>query len=186
MRHLSNVTDDVFERILAPANIESMSALDGERFPSPFSGQAQLLGAYYKSVAPAIATLRKKHNIQLGLPQTFFGCLEFVVDVSVEAEKLGRDSSSDFCQELKHVDNLIHSQLSEGRLEEMFANATVIDDESILRIFEESFDPAPDIRREALKGILLEQTGKSNLALRSSTIRSAPKASPARGTSGAG
>jgi hypothetical protein len=154
MRHLSDVTEEVAEPILAPANIELMSALDGERNQSPMSAQASLYGAYYKSISPRIAALTQNHSLAVEPPKTFFECLEFIVGALAAARRHGMDIGSDVYRELERIDAQIHSLLSEGKLEKMYADAIVNDNRSHLKLIEQSFESKPDISYEDLKGML--------------------------------
>jgi hypothetical protein len=168
MEHLSDVTQEVVERILAPANIELMNALDGDRQPSPFSGQARLLGSYYKSIAPVIRSWINKYEVGVIPPNTFFECLIFIVDKMKEVGRAGFDEGSKIRKELVHIDDSMCALLLDGKLKEMLTEATLLDEQESKRILDESFKPDPDIDPDKLKEIL--QVTAQQIASRSSIL----------------
>jgi hypothetical protein len=48
--HFVDVTSQVFMRILSPNNIEEMSALDGDRIPSPMFGHMNMSGVAHVQI----------------------------------------------------------------------------------------------------------------------------------------
>ena len=154
MKHFVDVTDGVIKRILAPANIEAMSALDGDRQLTPLSGQARIFGSYYDSVDPMIRSWLGKYGIEKAPPKSFFECMTFVVDAMRAMQRLGFGSYDEAYQDLTHIDQALYALLSKRELKEMFRRAALIERGEFERILQDSFKADPDLDPDDLRDLL--------------------------------
>jgi hypothetical protein len=170
MDGFSDVTADVFVSILSPKNIEDMSALDGDRQLSPFSGQAFLLNSYYEAISAKIAELLERHpTLATRPPVSFFECLPFINALCVASKRLDDGPEPDWVRnKIKSIDDLAFDLLSEGKLQQMCEDANIIDEKSLQYSLQESFKLNPDVSLQDTLG-LIDATRKQ-IASRSSIL----------------
>jgi hypothetical protein len=143
--YFTDVTEDVFVRILSPSNIEEMSALDGDRLPSPLAQQATLFQEFSGILLPKIREfIKTTPEITFGqVPTTFLECVQFIE----AAHRLCKDRPAflEASKKIAEIDDAAYSLLADGRLEKMQAAATAQDEASIRHTIEQSFLADPDI-----------------------------------------
>jgi hypothetical protein len=152
-----NVTSQVFMRILSPNNIERMSALDGDRIASPMAIQTALFGSYYAIVGPRIRSFIASHpSFGYRNPVSFFECLTFIIDALVACNKSPHNIEREYVlAELKSIDDDMLSLLVQGKLEEMYRAAELVDEDSIRYSISESFEANPDINLVDTQGLIV-------------------------------
>jgi hypothetical protein len=172
MASFKDVTALVFNRKLAPQNIEEMSALDGDRIPTPFSAQGELLNEYFQTLAPSIIELIQKFTFEIARkPKSFFECLSFIIDGFRECDALpDLPIKSELLRELRLIDKITFEVLKEGRLREIFEDGERQEHKTNMRIISESYKTAPDLDYDDLKGILA--VTEQQIASRSSILNS--------------
>jgi hypothetical protein len=154
--HFADVTTEVLKRVLSPENIEEMSALDGDRVPSPMAGQAELLFGYYSALLAPIDELMAAYPGLLSIrPTSFFQCLNMIGALCFAVSQLpDTPVADDLRQRTKVIDELAFRRLSEGKWQAMQTAAEAIDDKSMLYTLEQSFKPDPDIDLESTLGFI--------------------------------
>jgi hypothetical protein len=143
--YLTDVTEEVFARVLSPSNIEQMSALDGDRQPSPLEQQAKLFQEFSIILLPKIREFintTPEINFEL-VPKTFLECVPFIEAARRFCED--RPTLQEARKNIAEIDDVAYSLLADGRLEKMHADATAHDEASIRYTIEQSFLPNPDI-----------------------------------------
>ncbi|WP_192711695.1 hypothetical protein [Methylobacterium sp. OAE515] len=148
-----DVTNTVFKQILAPRNAERMSALDGDRSPSPVSEQAFIHAEIYAAIFSKIHDIVLRYNLPGNkIPDTFMDVLLFIV----ELRKVGkyRDAPQEFQRDIDLLDVLLREAMSRSRLEMMLYESIKADDNYLERTIRESFDSKPDLDVESLRSML--------------------------------
>lgn len=165
MVFFEDVTSQVSRSMLAPSNIEEMAALDGERLPSPFDGQAKALFLLHASVADDIEDFIRQWNLSLEVPTTFFETLTFLV----RALKWATEGDDVFMQEhfiaLRSIDQKLAEAFDQSDLHRMLEWADELDAENLKRDLQESFKSAPDIDVDSIRSML--KTTEGQIASRS-------------------
>ncbi|MDP3692136.1 hypothetical protein [Bradyrhizobium sp.] len=154
--HFSDVTSDVLKCVLSPENIEEMSALDGDRQPSPMAGQAKLLNGYYLALSVPIDELMAAYPGLIGpRPSSFFECLRFISTMCLGVREMPQtEETQDIRERAKAIDQLAFTLLSEGKWQAMEASAEALDDQSMLYTLNESFKANPDIDLDATLAVI--------------------------------
>lgn len=153
----SDVTKVVFRQVITPPNWPRMSALDGMRVSNPIRDQqGALLNEYFSEISPLCAQLASDFPNHIGkLPTSFFEVIEYLsqglkrfeIDVPLAMrtiELIGR---------VHEIDDKAFKLLSDGRFESVLMQAIKLDDESAMRMIEESFKPDPDLDVDDLRGL---------------------------------
>ena len=145
MPNFLDITTLVFDRKLAPQNIEEMSALDGDRIQTAFSGQGELLSKYYRMLVPSIDDLVSKFpSFLVRKPKTFFDCLPVVAEGFRACDALGESPIKNALrQQLQLIDDAAFELLKEGRLREIFEDGVKQDDKANVYIISESYKAFP-------------------------------------------
>ncbi len=172
MPNFLDITTLVFDRKLAPQNIEEMSALDGDRIQTAFSGQGELLSKYYRMLVPSIDDLVSKFpSFLVRKPKTFFDCLPVVAEGFRACDALGESPIKNALrQQLQLIDDAAFELLKEGRLREIFEDGVKQDDKANVYIISESYKAVPDLDYDNLNGILAVTI--TQIASRSSILNS--------------
>lgn len=152
----ADVTPDAFLKILAPRNIEEMSALDGDRLPSPLGGQTKLFNSYYATLAPLInAFLDQYPGFPSQPPLSLIDCIDFIITTLAVCQRLPRSGEVERAiRELKVIDEVAFNLLAEGKWQEMQKAAQARDDASHHNLIAQSFMAKPDISLADLEGII--------------------------------
>jgi hypothetical protein len=166
----TDVTSQLFIRILSPSNIERMSPLDGDRIPSSLAGQAKILGSYYAKISPLIQNLFDPYpSLTNRKPVSFFECLLCILHGFSACERLPRSVEADnFRNQLISIDNVAFDLLAEGKMKELVCAAQRIEDEDLKYTISESFKPKPDINLVDTQGLILAT--REQIASRSSIL----------------
>lgn len=148
-----DVTNKVFKQILAPRNAERMSALDGDRNPSPVSEQAAIHAEIYLAASSKIHDIVSRYNLTNDkVPDTFMDALVFIVELRKVAKY--RDVPQDFQRDVDLLDVLLREAMSRSRLETMLYESIKTDDKDLERTIRESFNSNPDLDVESLRSML--------------------------------
>jgi hypothetical protein len=168
--YFSDVTSELFIRILAPNNIEKMSALDGHRIASPMAQQAQIFASYYGTISPLILALIDQYpTLADRKPVSFLECLEFIGAAMRACERLPRGVEADKVRaRLMSIDNATFELLAEGKINDMISSAQLVDDQSTQYAISESVKAKPDIDLVDMLGIIAST--KKQIASRSSIL----------------
>jgi hypothetical protein len=160
MTFLEDVTELVSLPMLAPQNVEELTALDGERRPSPFDGQAKALFALHAIVADDVEALIGTWDLPLQVPTTFFETLQFLVTALRSASEDHDRSKQLYLPALRSIDRKLAEAFEVSDLQRMTALACALDYDSIERNLRESFKPNPDIDVQALRSLLDATAGQ--------------------------
>jgi hypothetical protein len=122
-----------------------MSALDGDRQPSPLEPQAKLFQEFSGILLPKIREfIKTTPEITFELvPTTFLECVPFIESARRFCED--RPAFQRAREKIAEIDDAAYSLLADGRFEKMQADATAQDEASIRHTIEQSFLPNPDI-----------------------------------------
>lgn len=154
MDFLKDVTLEVSRPMLAPQNIEEMTALDGVRHPSPFDGQAKVLFALHASVADDVEAFFRQWELELEIPTSFFETLEFLVHALKWATDGNDPLKKEYASALRLIDQKLAYEFDKGDLQQMFKEADERDTKTLLSDLQESFEPFPDIDINATRSLL--------------------------------
>lgn len=165
--YFTDVTTKVLREMLAPNNVEEMSALDGDRAKSPLAGQARLFQSFVAEVSPELDKLFSEFpDFSEKRPITFFQCLDFVVTGIRSAKKLPNGNiKGAVLQRLGAIDELMQARLAKGELEELYKLGVNRDLQSHQYMIGESFKAKPDIDVQSLIAFL--ETTRSQIESRS-------------------
>jgi hypothetical protein len=170
-KHFSDITSKIFEKILSPNNIESMSALDGDRIISPLAGQAATFLSYYAELSPMISKFIEESDIPdtVKIPTTFLECLRFIVLMLMACEmKPSVFEGTTAHRGIKAIDDMAFNLLSEGKIHEMQRAATLIDEKESQQMIAQSYELHPDIDLADTKGLIVAT--RAQIASRSSSL----------------
>jgi hypothetical protein len=154
--HFKDETANVFVRILSPNNIESMSALDGDRITSPLGGHAELFQEYCDVLLPMIRKFidgTPELTFELK-PTSFLNCVMFIAAAKNACANLPDAIAEEPRRKIKAIDNAAYNLLTDGRYEAMQRLATANDEESVQYTLTQSFAADPDIDRNATRGLI--------------------------------
>ncbi|EIE53006.1 hypothetical protein C357_00789 [Citreicella sp. 357] len=160
MVFLTDVTSQVTRPMLAPRNVEKMTALDGERRASPFDGQAKALFELHASVADDVEAFIHQWGLSLEVPTTFFETLEFLVSALKWATQGDDPHKKAYIPALRSIDQKLADAFDQSDLSQMNMRADAKDAESLARDVRESFEPNPDIDVDAARAILEATAGQ--------------------------
>lgn len=154
MAFLEDVTAQVSRPMLAPRNVEDMTALDGERRPSPFDGQAKALFVLHAAVADDVEAFIRKWDLPLATPTTFLETLDFLVKALLWATAGDDPLKQLYLPALRSIDRKLADAFDRSDMRRMNALADTLDAESLARDLRESFEPDPDIDIPAMRALL--------------------------------
>lgn len=157
---LRDVSLEVTRAILAPQNVERMTALDGERRPSPFDGQAKALFALHASVADDVEAIFRQWDLALEIPTTFFETLQFLVDALRWATKEDDPLKKEYLVALRSIDQKLARAFDQSGLQQMNKEADEHDTKTLMRDQQESLEPFPDIDINATRSLLETTAGQ--------------------------
>lgn len=154
MECLDDVTSQVSYLDAAPINIEEMSALDGERQPSPFAGQAKALLELHVSVADDIDVFVCQWNLPFKIPTTFYETLEFLLE-ALKSPPNGDDLLKEvYISALQSIDRKLANAMDNSNLQNMNEEAEALETKTLIHILQESFEPVPDIDITSTRAML--------------------------------
>lgn len=154
MLFLSDVTTQVSRSMLAPKNVEELTALDGERRPSPFDSQAKTLFEVHAAAADDVEAFIRQWSLPLAIPTTFFETLNFLVELLVWATEDNDSLKQDYLPALRAIDQKLADAFDQSSLRRMNAVANERDADTLARDLRESFEPHPDIDIAAMRSLL--------------------------------
>lgn len=160
MAFLEDVTNQVSRPMLAPKNVEELTALDGERRPSPFDGQAKALFVLHAAAADEVEAFIRQWDLPLATPTTFFETLNFLVEALLWATEDDDPLKHLYLPALRSIDRKLADAFDQSDLRRMNAVADALDAESMARDLRESFEPDPDIDIPAMRALLDATAGQ--------------------------
>jgi uncharacterized protein YycO len=165
--YFTDVTAEVFVRVLSPNNIEEMSALDGDRQPSPMDNQTQLFQEFSGILLPMIREFIETTPELASKPgpTAFLDCVYFIETARRFCEEM--PASQEARNKIVEIDEAAYAILADGRLEKMHAEATTHDENSVRYTIEQSFMPNPDIDLGATRALII--TTRKQIASRSAS-----------------
>ncbi|TMJ12183.1 MAG: hypothetical protein E6G94_14325 [Alphaproteobacteria bacterium] len=139
---LDDLTEAVFSPGPAPRNIETMSALDGDRAPTLSERQTELSNSYAKALWPVASGIADDFpELERSVTPSFYGLLDFVVNALLDT----------------------------GELTGLLREIAAADDAMLSATVARSFHGDPDIDVVALRGYL--EAGREQLSQRQESIR---------------
>jgi hypothetical protein len=152
--YFSDVTAEVFVGVLSPKNIEEMSALDGDRQPSPLDKQAELFQEFSGTLLPKVRDFIKitPEVTFERVPTTFLECVPFIEAARGICEEM--PASQEARNKIAEIDDVAYALLADGRFEKMQADATAQEAGSIRYTIEQSFMTRPDIDLRETRALL--------------------------------
>ena len=155
LQGLENVTTLAFRSALAPNNIEEMSALDGDRAPTPSAQMTALSAECARQLWPqADALARAYPELELSPGPTFYALLRFVTGVIDRRERIHLDRQEAFMDSVMTLDRALASFISEGKFQAVLGQIIAQDGATIARNISESFKEQADIDLEGMKSFL--------------------------------
>ncbi|WP_419755993.1 hypothetical protein [Brevundimonas sp.] len=152
---LEDVTWQVFRHDLAPANIEELSALDGERVYTPSYRQTLFTLAYADALLPLADEFAAAFSeADLTPPVTFYELIDFLVSAHRKMSDLPRPLQPAFLTALIDLDNQTDRLMADGALDGVFKEMRALEGASLTNMIAKSYDAKPDIDTAALKGLL--------------------------------
>jgi hypothetical protein len=150
----TDVTGEVFVRVLSPNNIEEMSALDGDRQLSPMDKQVQLFQEFGDMLLPKIREFIKTtpEATFTRIPKTFLECVPFIEVARGFCEEMPVSQAARY--KIAEIDEVAYALLADGRMEKIHADATELDEKSLRYTIEQSFLPSPDIDLREMRALI--------------------------------
>jgi hypothetical protein len=168
-KYFTDVTEEVFVRILSPSNIEEMSALDGDRQSSPMEQEVYLFQEFSGILLPKVREfMNTTPEITFKLvPTTFLECVPFIE----AARRFCEDTPAfeEARKKIAEIDDAAYSLLTDGRFEKIRADAIAHDEAEIRYTIEQSLLPKPDINRRETRALIAAT--KQQIASRSGKPR---------------
>lgn len=161
-----DVTDAIFAKGRTPNNAEMMSALDGDRVPSPADVQTGLLVSYLHALEPQLEALAGLSPTFV-VPRAFFQAVSTIGELLLVANTKGDDG--DLTRMLHDIDATMMKSLSAGDLDATLDEAIQLERKDLERIEREALLDSPDIDIEQL-----EQAYSSTQAAIASRERTLP------------
>lgn len=152
----TDITDAVFSRILSPNNIEEMSALDGDRAPTPLGAQAELFQDYCSVLLPMIRDyIASTPQITFTkIPSSFMECVMFIGAACRVSGNMNTSAATDQKEKIAKIDDIAFKMLTDQRFEEMQRAAIASDEESLQYTIAQSFLSDPDIDLEDTRSLI--------------------------------
>lgn len=149
---LADITSVIFQRALAPRNVEAMTALDGDYAPTPSSPQTETFQRYAKAALPEAERLVNMFP-EAGLERqtTYFGMLLLILNADAYTLKIAEGRHLDFLRAITELDDALATQQADGAIERFFADIVASDNRQMERDLRESFSATPDIDVHALR-----------------------------------
>lgn len=170
MASLVDVTDEVFQHILSPANIEAFSALDGDRVISPSALQTEIYNRYAKKVVPdAIRIFSTYPEAGLSSPNTVFDIILLIMKAMDAIQRIPTEKKLDFEAEVMALDNKLANLFDSNELLAVLKEMENLEGAELQRSLRESFGQSPDIDIQAMRSIL--KTSKEQLEKRKESIK---------------
>lgn len=167
---LEDLTEAVFRPGLAPRNIETMSALDGDRAPTLSARQTALSAKCAKALFPEASGISADFpELERSVTPTFYGLLDFVVKAIERTDRIPEERREEFVGRIADLDEALAASLGTGELAGLLREIAAVDDAMLAEILARSFDSDPDIDLVALRGYL--ETGRKQLKQRQDSIR---------------
>ncbi|TWF48003.1 hypothetical protein [Neorhizobium alkalisoli] len=149
---LSDVTDEVFRPRLAPRNIETMSALDGDRSPTISARQTAITGRYARDLSPAVKAIIDAYpELEMGLPGGLFGIIQFIMTALDLTDEFPAEERQRFLATVIDLDHAAAELIARGELKELIDEIVAADGLDHAKLIAESFAVVPDIDVEWLK-----------------------------------
>ena len=146
LEELMDVKDEVSRPRLAPANVETMSALDGDRAPTISARQTEITGRYGKLLSPAAKALIGSYpELELDLPGGFFGTIQLVMKAMDRIDLFPDEERARFIGSVDEIDCAAAAMIKTGELQELVRDIIVSDGREHARLISESFETVPDI-----------------------------------------
>ncbi len=167
---LEDLTDSVFRPGLAPRNIETMSALDGDRAPTLSARQTALSARCAKALFPAASGIATDFpELELSVTPTFYGLLDFVVKAIERTGRVPEERREEFVGRVADLEEALAAFLGTGELAGLLREIATADDAMLAETVARSFESDRDIDVVALRGYL--EAGREQLRQRQESIR---------------
>lgn len=167
---LEDMTSTVFRKGLAPSNIETMSALDGDRAPSLSARLTTLSSDCAKELFRTADQLAKTFpEVGLDVTPTFYGLLDFVVKAVERTADVSGERRPEFLVSLSEIDKALAAFVERGEMTALLREVAMEDDGTMQRNLVESFQSDPDIDIDAMKNYLV--TSRTQLSQREAAIK---------------
>lgn len=150
---LQDVTRHVLRVKLAPRNVETMSALDGDRTVSPMADQAALLNGAFLSIKPHVDIFCS--DLNRPPPKSFLECLTLIEDFFGFAKTVANeDEAIELVAKLQQLDETVRGAIPSDAILKMMKEAEALDARSLQSLILESFRRDPDIDIVHILGML--------------------------------
>ena len=167
---LDDLTEAVFSPGPAPRNIETMSALDGDRAPTLSERQTELSNSYAKALWPVASGIADDFpELERSVTPSFYGLLDFVVKAIERTGRIPEERRHEFVGRVADLDEALAALLDTGELTGLLREIAAADDAMLSATVARSFHGDPDIDVVALRGYL--EAGREQLSQRQESIR---------------
>jgi hypothetical protein len=167
---LEDLTEAVFRPGPAPRNIETMSALDGDRAPTLSERQTELSNSYAKALLPVASGIAEDFpELERSVTPSFYGLLDFVVKAIERTGRIPEGRRDEFVGRVADLDEALAALLATGDLARLLREISAADDAVLAGTVARSFNSDPDIDVIALRGYL--EAGREQLRQRQESIR---------------
>jgi hypothetical protein len=170
MEGLSDVTRDIFREALAPNNIETLTALDGDIAPTISARQTEISNRYGKATAPSAKRIAAQYYAgRLSVTPTLYGMIDFIICAFDELPNVEPGLRADAFAELEKLDGELANLVCSGESGTLLDEVEQVDGAGLRQALQSSFDADPDIDAHAMRGSLITTT--SQLEIRRAALR---------------
>ena len=155
MRFLIDVTATVTRRFLAHANIEQMSALDGDRRRSLLADHTPAYGRIHEAIADDLQKLISVYGLKVGRPNNFFEAFTLVTGNIRFCSERPDPLLDPFRSDAMAVDAKFHRLMVEGGLERSLEAALRKDADQMDELRSRSQLAEPGVDLDELEALLL-------------------------------
>jgi hypothetical protein len=185
MSGLQDISSIAFRAALAPGNIETLSALDGDRVPSPSFRQTEINNRYARELKPAAQHIAIAYpEAGLRQPISFFETIRFIMEAVDSIPAMRSQGRSGFEVDVAALDFQAAQLFDTGELAGLLHEILELDDAQLQRSLMESFRAEPDIDVNAMRHYLA--TSITQLDSRTTALQSFIEWGPERSRAVAG
>jgi hypothetical protein len=169
MPELQDVTASVFRTSLAPNNIPTLSALDGDRAPTLSARQTDLSRECASLLFPVAQRIAVDHP-EAGLEPvpTFYGLLNFVIEAIARILFIPEEDRVHYVDAVSALDEGLEAFVRQGDLADLVNEIARADALGLAANLDQSREAVPDIDQTAMRNLL--EAGRREVVRRLESI----------------
>ena len=154
LTELQDITASVFREGFAPGNIEILSALDGDRAPTPSAKQTELSSRCAKALFPVAEAISKQFpELSIDIMPTMFGLMQFLLSAYAQHERVPAERRDDLIDGLSILDDQLATFINSGEFEAILHEMATIESQALEEHIAQSFEPTPDIDVDHIRNL---------------------------------